>query len=101
VTTTDTTLQLAGNLARLPAKALNTAAGIYLGTRLAYNLLYINATTRKLPKYTPCRARLLTMSFLAALGYARSGAWWTGTISLLSLFVQAGNNMYDGPRITY
>ncbi|RSH86755.1 uncharacterized protein EHS24_005027 [Apiotrichum porosum] len=32
---------LAGNLARLPAHQLNSAAAFYLGTRVAFNLLYV------------------------------------------------------------
>ncbi|KAL7422014.1 hypothetical protein Q5752_003787 [Cryptotrichosporon argae] len=62
---------VAGNLARLPARALNTAAGIYLVSRAAYNLLYIYGTNN-------------------ALGLARSAAWLTGVVANFYLFAKAG-----------
>ncbi|EJT45266.1 hypothetical protein A1Q1_06404 [Trichosporon asahii var. asahii CBS 2479] len=62
---------VAGNLAKLPNKTLNNVAALYIGSRIAFNMLYIFGTTN-------------------ASGIARSVAWLAGMGGCLSLFVQAG-----------
>ncbi|ORX35654.1 hypothetical protein BD324DRAFT_652202 [Kockovaella imperatae] len=66
---------IAGNVARIEPKALNSAVTVYLASRIAFNLIYINGTS-------------------ALLGYARTISWWVSAGSCLSLFIQAGNKFY-------
>jgi len=73
---------VAGNVARIPANALNTAAGLYLAGRIAYTFLYVTQTTR-------------------IGGFARTASWLTCMITCMTVFVQAGNRLYDGPRVTF
>ncbi|KAK1924028.1 hypothetical protein DB88DRAFT_263082 [Papiliotrema laurentii] len=68
---------VAGHVARLNAKTLNTAAGVYLLSRIVFNYLYINNTTTLLGK-------LRTVSYLTGIGAA------------CTLFVQAGNRFFTG-----
>lgn len=68
---------VAGNVARLTPATLNIAAGVYLGSRVAYTLLYINGNGTNDLK-----------------GNLRSAAYLTGVITCLTLFVQAGNRLY-------
>ncbi|KLT40596.1 hypothetical protein CC85DRAFT_287319 [Cutaneotrichosporon oleaginosum] len=63
-----------GNVARLPTAVLNRAASVYLTSRLAYNLLYILGTNN-------------------AAGLARTVAWFTGSLSCISLFWEAGHKL--------
>ncbi|WWD17031.1 hypothetical protein CI109_101468 [Kwoniella shandongensis] len=63
---------LAGNFARLSPSTLNTAAGIYLLSRVAYNLVYINNTS-------------------VFWGNVRTGVFLTGIFTCFTLFVKAGN----------
>lgn len=39
------TMQLAGNLARIPAKTMNSLTAFYLVSRIVYSYLYINGTS--------------------------------------------------------
>jgi len=68
---------LAGNMARIEPKALNSAATLYLLSRGAYSLIYINSTSK-------------------LMGYARTVAWFTSIGSCLGLFIRAGNKFYTG-----
>ncbi|WVF71195.1 hypothetical protein IAT40_005995 [Kwoniella sp. CBS 6097] len=63
---------VAGNVARLPTSTLNIAAGVYLASRVAYNVIYITNSTK----------------FAANL---RSVTYLTGIATVMTLFVKAGN----------
>lgn len=63
-----------GNVARLSNATLNTAAGVYLLSRIAFTYLYINGTSK-------------------LAGNLRSAAYLSGVISTFGLFVRAGNKL--------
>ncbi|BEI86617.1 hypothetical protein CcaverHIS002_0609040 [Cutaneotrichosporon cavernicola] len=63
-----------GNAAGLSNSSLNRAAGVYLASRLAYNLLYILGTNN-------------------AAGIARTVAWMVGSFSCVGLFCEAGDKL--------
>ncbi|KAF2476180.1 uncharacterized protein BDR25DRAFT_277172 [Lindgomyces ingoldianus] len=65
---------LAGNIAGLPKSTLNTAAGAYLGLRVAYIAIYINVANQK-------------------LSMLRSATWAISTGVLFRLLIQAGNKL--------
>ncbi|ORY26134.1 hypothetical protein BCR39DRAFT_541913 [Naematelia encephala] len=67
---------IAGNYAKLSSKTLNTISAIYLISRVAYNVLYINNTSR-------------------SVGLARTASFFTGIIACFTVFVKAGNRVYD------
>ncbi|BFZ56292.1 hypothetical protein PYCC9005_003337 [Savitreella phatthalungensis] len=62
------------SVARVPASTVNTCAGLYLASRVVFNLLYINTTDIK-------KSGL------------RSLTWLFGIINLLTLFVKAGQQV--------
>lgn len=66
---------LAGNMAGMDVAGLNAFAGLYVLSRLAYTLLYVN--TESLSR-----------------SYARSLVWVAGTAGCLVQLVRAGNKMY-------
>ncbi|WVW84216.1 hypothetical protein I302_106246 [Kwoniella bestiolae CBS 10118] len=66
---------LAGNFAKLSPSTLNTTAAVYIVSRIAYTLVYINNTT----------------AFAANL---RSVTFLTGIATWMSLFVRAGNKLF-------
>ncbi|GMK57877.1 hypothetical protein CspeluHIS016_0407110 [Cutaneotrichosporon spelunceum] len=64
----------AANVAQLPTKRLNRAAGMYLGARVLYNLLYILGTNN-------------------AAGLARTVAWMVGSLTCVGLFLESGDKL--------
>jgi len=66
------TTVLAGNLAGLPAATLNTLSGGYLLSRVLYNFVYINNTSKGL-------ASLRSVGFLAGIG------------QIFALFIKSAN----------
>ncbi|WVQ99668.1 hypothetical protein IAU59_006807 [Kwoniella sp. CBS 9459] len=64
---------VAGNAARLPTSTLNTAAAVYLASRIVYNVIYLTASNK----------------FTANL---RSVTYLTGIATVMTLFVKAGNS---------
>jgi len=64
----------AGLVGGLPARQLNTFAGVYLGCRLVYNFSYANQTTE-------------------ALAGLRSLSFWTATFYAFYIMISAGNLM--------
>ena len=63
-----------GNVARLSNATLNTAAGVYLASRIAFTYLYINGTSK-------------------TAGNLRTVAFLTGVFSTFGLFIRAGNKL--------
>ena len=67
-------IQIAGNLANLPAKDLNTIAFEYLGARLLYTAVYMVVRSE-------------------AASYLRTGVWaWSISIPIWALY-KAGKNL--------
>ncbi|WRT66615.1 uncharacterized protein IL334_003574 [Kwoniella shivajii] len=66
---------LAGNFARLSPSTLNTTAALYLVSRIIYNVVYITNTTK-------------------STANVRSVVFVSGVITLMSLFVKAGNKLF-------
>ncbi|PWN96168.1 hypothetical protein FA09DRAFT_340366 [Tilletiopsis washingtonensis] len=62
---------LAGNVARLPVDFLNLSAVVYVGSRILYNVLYINTTS-------------------ASASNLRSVVFLTGVGTCFTLFIRAG-----------
>jgi uncharacterized MAPEG superfamily protein len=62
---------VAANVARLPAEELNSLAGLYLATRLAFSVLYIGTENE-------------------VLSYLRSGAYVSGVGVIFTMFIRAG-----------
>lgn len=63
---------VAGNLAGLPAQTLNTLSGGYLISRVLYNLIYINNTSK-------------------AIANTRSVVFVSGVGMIFTLFIKSGN----------
>ncbi|GAA5973606.1 hypothetical protein JCM11641_007145 [Rhodosporidiobolus odoratus] len=63
---------VAGNIARLPVKTLNTIAASYVASRLLYSVLYANTTSAKY-------AALRSVTFLSSVGLT------------FTTFIKAGN----------
>jgi uncharacterized MAPEG superfamily protein len=61
-------------MARLSNSTLNTAAAVYLLSRIAFTYLYINGTSK-------------------LMGNLRSVSYLTGVASTFTLFVKAGNKL--------
>ncbi|KAK8864648.1 hypothetical protein IAR55_001898 [Kwoniella newhampshirensis] len=66
---------IAGNLARLSPSTLNTAAGVYLASRVAYNVIYTTNTSK-------------------FMGNVRTATFLTGVFTCFTLFVKAGNKLF-------
>jgi len=66
------TAVILGNMARLPVGKLNMVTGLYLGTRVVYNLVYITVEKH-------------------SLSLSRTLIWWSGVACDMYLIVSAGN----------
>ncbi|MCJ1427992.1 hypothetical protein MMC29_005899 [Sticta canariensis] len=71
---------VAGNMAGLDSTTLNYLSGGYVVSRIAYNLVYINAET-------PRAANLRTGVFLSGVG------------CVMTLFIKAGGVLQEGVRV--
>ncbi|KUJ07310.1 uncharacterized protein LY89DRAFT_789773 [Mollisia scopiformis] len=65
---------LAGNIAKLDTKTLNTFVASYLASRVLYTLIYINVSKN-------------------SLSYFRTVVWLTGAVMCLGIFVKSGMAM--------
>ncbi|KAL1411591.1 hypothetical protein Q8F55_002555 [Vanrija albida] len=72
---------VAGNAANLDLPTLNGAAAVYIGSRIAFNYLYIFGTNSEYASAAPLTAD--------ALGLARTVSWFTGIGACLHLFYKA------------